>query len=391
MRQPGRRRRVLVGLVGALVALCAGCGAEGTGAPGDGTGDEPGGTGAAGGDGAGPGSADPHDPLRDLTPDDGGSGAAAAGGGHLGAGGDPFAVDERYRALLAAELSSLTPENQLKWEYVHPEPDSYAFDAADDLVAFAQEHGMAVRGHTLLWHSQNPVWLEQGDYSADELRAILKDHITTVVGRYAGRIQQWDVANEIIDENGQLRTQENIWLRELGPEVVADAFRWAHEADPDALLFLNDYGAEAVNTRTSAYLALAQELLAEGVPVHGFVTQAHLSLEYGPPGDGLREVLQRFADLGLATAVTELDVRIELDDGRACEDDLARQAEYYTEVVEGCLAVEGCDSITLWGFTDRYSWVPSFFDGLGAATVLTEDYGRKPAYDAVAAALEAGA
>ncbi|NLE70886.1 MAG: endo-1,4-beta-xylanase [Actinomycetales bacterium] len=330
---------------------------------------------------------DDHTPLRDLAPEGVVIGAAAAGGGHFGSGRDPFDVDEEYREVLAAEFSSVTPENQLKWEYVHPAPDEYDFAAADAIVEFAEEHGMAVRGHTLVWHSQNPAWLENGDYTPDELRAILEDHITTVVGRYAGRIQQWDVVNEVLDDGGHLRREENIWVRELGPEIIADAFRWAHEADPDALLFLNDYNAESVNAKTNGYVMLVEDLLAEGVPVHGFGAQGHLSLEYGSPGDGVRESLQRFADLGLATAITELDVRIELDGGEAGVEDLARQADYYRDVIEGCLAVEGCSSITLWGFTDRYSWVPSWFDGMGAATVLTEDMGIKPAYDAIAEAL----
>ncbi len=357
-----------------VLALLAGCG---------GPGEPPSDT-----DGASPGVDEPQHALRDLTPEGVVIGAAAAGGGHFGLGDDPFQVDEAYRARLGSEFSSVTPENQLKWEYVHPEPDTYAFDAADEIVAFAEDHGMVVRGHTLLWHSQNPAWLEQGDYTPDELRDLLREHITTVVGRYAGRIQQWDVANEIVDDAGRLRTEENIWLRELGPGIIADAFRWAHEADPAAQLFLNDFGAEGVNPKTDAYLDLVQDLLAQGVPVHGFGAQAHLSLEYGSPGDGLRENLQRFADLGLATAVTELDVRVPLDGGRASEDDLDRQAEYFAEVVAGCLAVDGCSSITVWGFTDAYSWVPTFFPGMGAATLLTEDHARKPAYDAVAEALE---
>lgn len=383
MRRPARsrpRRGVGVGptlLVPVVAALAlAGCGGADAPPP-------------EAADASLPGIGEPHRALRELAPDGVVVGTAAAGGGHLGSGADPFRVDETYRELVGAEFSSVTPENQLKWEYVHPGPDSYAFAAADDIVAFAEAHDMAVRGHTLLWHSQNPAWLEEGDYSPGELRALLREHITTVVGRYAGRIQQWDVANEIIDDRGHLRTEENIWLRELGPGIVADAFRWAHDADPAAELFLNDYGAEAVNAKTDAYLALVRDLQAQGVPVHGFGAQAHLSLEHGSPGDGLRENLQRFADLGLATAITELDVRVPLDGGRASAADLERQAEYYADVVSGCLAVEGCASVTVWGFTDAYSWVPAFFPGTGAATLLTEEYARKPAYDAVARTLEA--
>src|SRR5690606_33541126 len=197
------------------------------------------------------------------------------------------------------------------WEYIHPEPDRYDFEMADAIVDFAEHNGQVVRGHTLLWHSQNPAWLEEGDYSPEELREILHDHITTVVGRYAGRIQQWDVANEIFDEQGNLRTQENIWIRELGPEIIADAFRWTHEADPEAELSFNDYNVHGVNAKSDASYELIQDLLGQGVPVHGFSTQGHLSTRYGFPGD-LEENLQRFDALGLSTAITELDVRMDL-------------------------------------------------------------------------------
>src|SRR5699024_8889271 len=218
------------------------------------------------------------------------------------------------------------------------------------------DHGQVVRGHTLLWHSQNPAWLEEGDYSAEELRAILKDHIDTVVGRYRGRIQQWDVVNEIFDDDGVLREADNIWIRELGVGIIADAFRWTRAADPHAQLFVNDYNVEGINAKSDAYYALIRQLLDDDVPVDGFSTQGHLSIRYGFPSD-LAENLQRFADLGLATAITELDVRMDLPDGaEPTEEQLAQQADYYRRVTEAALAVDGCDSLTLWGVLDKYSW-----------------------------------
>lgn len=243
-------------------------------------------------------------------------GTAVAGGGHHEEQDypDPFFHDHAYRGVLAKHFNSLTPENQLKWEFVHPERHKYNFAAADAIVNFARKNGQTVRGHTLLWHSQNPEWLTEGDFSRKELRAILREHIFTVVGRYRGKIHQWDVANEIIDDNGNLRTEENIWLRELGPEIIADAFRWAHQADPKAKLFLNDYGAEGINARSDAYLRLAKELRAKGVPVHGFAVQAHLSMDYPFPSD-MAANLKRFQDAGFETAVTELDVRMTLPEG----------------------------------------------------------------------------
>jgi endo-1,4-beta-xylanase len=326
-----------------------------------------------------------QDTLRWVAPKEFYIGTAVAGGGHHEEMPypNPFRHDEEYRRLLAAEFNSVTPENQLKWEFVHPERGEYNFGPADEIVAFAQEHGQVVRGHTLLWHSQNPDWLEEGDFTPEELREILRDHIFTVVGRYAGKIQQWDVANEIFLGDGRLRTQENIWIRELGPGIIADAFRWAHEADPNALLFFNDYSVEGINAKSTAYYNLARELLAQGVPVHGFGAQAHLGLQWGFDGS-LQANLQRFSDLGLQTAITELDVRMILPaDGVPTEQQLANQADRYRRTLEACLAVEGCKSFTIWGFNDAYSWVPVFFQGQGAATVMFEDYERKPAYHAL--------
>jgi endo-1,4-beta-xylanase len=323
--------------------------------------------------------------LRDAAPSGFVIGSAVAGGGHHQDEDypDPFTADQPYRQLLAEQFSSLSAENQMKWDHLRPSQDEYAFDDADAIVDFAQANGQDVRGHTLLWHSQNPDWLENGNHSPEELRAILQDHIETVVGRYAGQIQQWDVANEIFDDGGNLRTGDNIWIRELGVEIVGDAFRWAHAADPSAELYFNDYNVEDVNAKSDAYYDLTRELLAEGVPVHGFSAQTHLSLQYGFPST-LQSNLERFEALGLATALTEVDVRMQLPEGgEPTEQQLEEQADYYARALEACLNVSGCESFTVWGFPDRYSWVPNTFEGEGAATIYWDDYTTKPAYDAL--------
>ncbi|MFE7937612.1 endo-1,4-beta-xylanase [Streptomyces griseoincarnatus] len=326
-----------------------------------------------------------HAPLRAAAPEGFVIGTAVAGGGHHLEQDypDPFTYDKEYRKVLGREFSSVSPENQMKWDYIHPERDRYDFEQADAIVEFARKNRQVVRGHTLLWHSQNPAWLEEGDFTKAELRGILREHITKVVGRYKGKIQQWDVANEIFDDQGNLRTQDNIWIRELGPEIVADAFRWAHKADPEAKLFFNDFNVESVNAKSDAYYALVKDLLKQRVPVHGFSVQGHLSTRYGFPGD-LADNLHRFDALGLETAVTELDVRMDVPEGSLpTPAQEKQQAEYYQRVLEACLDVEGCNSFTIWGFTDKYSWVPVFFEGEGFATVMTEDFDRKPAYYAL--------
>ena len=338
---------------------------------------------------AGP-KAPPHshtssDPLRAAAPEGFVIGTAVAGGGHHLEQDypDPFTYDKEYRKVLGREFSSVSPENQMKWEYIHPERDRYDFGQADAIVEFARKNHQVVRGHTLLWHSQNPAWLDNGDFTKAELRSILREHITKVVGRYKGRIQQWDVANEIFDDQGNLRTQENIWIRELGPGIVADAFRWAHEADPKAKLFFNDFNVESVNAKSDAYYALVKDLRKQRVPVDGFSVQGHLSTRYGFP-DGLADNLRRFDALGLETAVTELDVRMDVPEGSLpTPAQEKQQAEYYQRMLQACLEVDGCNSFTIWGFTDKYSWVPVFFQGEGFATVMTDDFDRKPAYYAL--------
>ena len=297
-----------------------------------------------------------------------------------------------FQRILAAEFNSITPENDMKWAEIHPEPDVYDFSGADAIVAFAQANNMEVRGHTLLWHSQNPEWVTQAaaTWTCEEARDVLEEHITTVVGRYAGDIYEWDVANEIFQDDWdaggvRLRTEANPFLAACADDPVAligDAFRWAHAADPEALLFLNDYNAEGINTKTDAYYALVTELLADGVPVDGMGSQGHLSLQYGFD-DTIQENFERFAALGLKVAVTEADVRMPLgEDGEPTAEQIALQAERYDAMLEACINVAACTSFTVWGFDDERSWVPFVFPE-GYATIMTGDFERKPAYYAM--------
>lgn len=297
-----------------------------------------------------------------------------------------------FQSILAAEFNSLTPENDMKWAEIHPEPGVYDFSGADAVMAFAQVNRQEVRGHTLLWHSQNPDWVTEASatWTCDEARDVLEEHITTVVGRYAGEIYEWDVANEIFQDDWdaggvRLRTEANPFLKACAEDPVAligDAFRWTHAADPEAVLFLNDYNAEGINTKTDAYYALAQELLADGVPLHGFGAQGHLSLQYDFD-PSMQANFERFAALGLKVAVTEADVRMPLgEDGEPTAEQIALQAERYDAMLQACINVAACTSYTVWGFDDARSWVPGVFPE-GYATIMTEDFEKKPAYFAL--------
>lgn len=299
---------------------------------------------------------------------------------------DAFALARKngYRTELAREFSSVTPENVMKWEVTQPERGRFEFEDADALVDFARDNRMRVRGHTLVWHIQNPPWLRDGRFSRDEMIDLLRRHIHTVVGRYKGRVGSWDVVNEPLADSGRLR--ESLWYQRIGAEYVGLAFQFAHEADPDATLYVNEIGAEGAGRKSDALYAMVKELLRRGVPVGGVGFESHLSLDGVPPS--FRANMQRFAQLGLEVAVTEADVRVRLP---ASERELDVQADIYGDLVRDCLAVSACRSLTFWGFTDRHSWIPSNQPGYGAATLLDAEFDPKPAYRAVHRALVSGA
>jgi endo-1,4-beta-xylanase len=316
-------------------------------------------------------------PTTSATAGEQGLRAAARGTGvRIGTAVDGTALttDEPYRAAVGREFNVVTPENAMKWESVEPTQGHYDWTQADQLVAFARAHGQLVRGHTLVWHNQNPAWLTEAAFTPAQLKDLLRKHIFDEMGHFRGKIWAWDVANEVFNEDGTLR--DTIWLRALGPDYIADAFRWAHQADPSAILFLNDYNVEGVNAKSDAYYALIKKLQAQHVPVGGFGIQGHLALQYGLPGDIAANV-RRFDALGVKTAFTEVDVRMQLP---ADPIKVAAQAEGFATMLRACLLVRHCISFTVWGFTDKYSWVPGVFSGEGSATPMDENFQPKPAY-----------
>lgn len=288
--------------------------------------------------------------------------------------------EQDYSNAAAAEFNSVTHENSLKWESVQPQQGQYSFDGADNLVNFAESNGQDIHGHTLVWHSQLPSWVENSGFGPEELLAVMDDHISTTMGRYEGQIDTWDVANEVIGDDANWRN--SVFYEQLGEDFVAEALHMARDADPNARLFINDYSIDGINAKSDVYYDLAVDLLDQGAPLDGIGLQAHLIVGQ-VPGD-MRQNIQRFADLGLEVMITELDVRVPTP---ATEADLQRQAEDYREVFEICLEVSGCSGVTVWGVTDAYSWVPEHFEGEGAALPLDDNYNPKPAYWAIHEAL----
>lgn len=288
---------------------------------------------------------------------------------------DALTADPTYRAAVAAQFSSVTPENVMKWDTIEPQRGVYNWTQADQLVAFAKANKQVVRGHTLVWHSQLPAWVTATDFTSAQLSTILHDHIFSEMTHFRGKISQWDVVNEAFNDDGTMR--DSIWLQKLGPGYIAQAFRWAHQADPNAKLFYNDYNIEGINAKSDAVYTMAVQLKKEGVPVQGLGIQSHFDVQYGYPTD-VRANMQRFADLGAEISVTEADVRLTLPVDTI---KLAAQAAGYDDLMNSCLLVTSCRSFTTWGFTDKYSWIPGVFAGEGAALPYDENYAPKPAYD----------
>lgn len=300
----------------------------------------------------------------------------------------PLASEPRYTEVLLREFNTVVAENAYKPKFVWLGPGKYRFDEMDRLAAFARDHGLALRGHTLIWHQSLPTWLQAGRFSAQEIKSYLRDYIHAVVGRFRGQVREWDVVNEAIADGDSPGFRENsFWFESLGPEYIDLAFQWAREADPDVRLYYNDYEAEDMGPKANAVYQLAKDLLARGVPIDGVGLQCHL-INGWRASDENRENIRRIAALGLAWQVTEADIRIQLDGKPATEEQLALQANGYRDLMELCLAEPNCKGFLCWGLADCHSWIPGFRQGWGAGLPLDDKYRPKPAYHAIQQALQ---
>ncbi|NEW08666.1 endo-1,4-beta-xylanase [Paenibacillus sp. SYP-B3998] len=267
----------------------------------------------------------------------------------------PLLTDPSYTQILGREFNTVTPENDMKFQFIHPQPNQYAFAEADALVEFAQKNNMAVHGHELAWNEALPRWLTETKYTSAQIKDILIDHINTVVGHYKGKIKDWDVINEPFnDSSGSFRTTSP-WYKALGTDYIELSLQTAHAADPNARLYINEYGVEEKNSKSDALYKLAKGLLAKGVPLHGIGFQLHedIGKGYTPVTDAVfKSNLKRFTDLGLEVRISEMDVNIQDKVTNALS---TQQANYYASMLQVAADNPTFTTFSVWGFTDRYS------------------------------------
>ncbi|KAF7863916.1 hypothetical protein EAF04_006881 [Stromatinia cepivora] len=297
--------------------------------------------------------------------------------------------DTRYTAILSntSQFGQITPGNTQKWQYTEPTQNTFSYTKGDVVVGFAEKNDQMLRCHNLCWYNQLPSWVTSGTWTNATLIAVLKNHIKNEVTYYKGKCYAWDVVNEAFNDDGTYRSF--VFYNTIGPEYIPIAFETAALYDPNVKLYYNDYNIESSGAKATAAINLVKSLKARGIKIDGIGLQGHFIVGKTPSESALATTLRSFTALNVEVAYTELDVRFSSLPPTAAG--LAQQGVDYANTVNACLSVSGCVGVTVWDFTDKYSWIPSTFSGQGDACLWYADYTLHPAYHNVVAALAAAA
>lgn len=290
--------------------------------------------------------------------------------------------DGTETSIIQSEFGSITPENAMKWDATEPNRGQFSFGGADQHANWARQNKKLLRCHTLVWHSQLPAWVANGRWSNSTLIQVMRTHIQNVAGRYKGQCSHWDVVNEALNEDGTYR--DSVFLRVIGEAYIPLAFQIASEVDPNAKLYYNDYNLEYGGAKTQGAARIVKLVQKYGARIDGVGLQAHMVVEPTPtqstptPDQAtLAKSLRVFTDLGVDVAYTEIDIRMNQPFTAA---KLQAQSNAYARMAGACMEVKRCVGMTIWGVSDKYSWVPSTFNGEGAALLWDNGYSKKPAY-----------
>uniref|UniRef100_L2FLQ3 Beta-xylanase n=1 Tax=Colletotrichum fructicola (strain Nara gc5) TaxID=1213859 RepID=L2FLQ3_COLFN len=297
--------------------------------------------------------------------------------------------DAAYMAVLnrTGEFGLVVPENSQKWDATEKTQGQFTFTNPDAVRALPSFGKYFLSENVARERFIDESAVSQGTWTPETLTPVIEAHISNTVAHFAGACYSWDVVNEALADNGTLR--DSVFSRTLGQDFIPISFRAAAAADPAAKLYYNDFSLEFNSKKTDGAVKIVQDLKAAGVRIDGLGLQAHLEVGKTPSPQTLSKVMSRFTDMGLEVALTELDIR----HGKVPADDAAvqQQAKDYASVVKTCVDAKGCVGVVVWEFTDKYSWIPSTFQGQGDACLFDKDMNPKPAYDSIKAVLMAGA
>ncbi|KAK4221801.1 glycoside hydrolase superfamily [Podospora fimiseda] len=297
--------------------------------------------------------------------------------------------DAAYRRILTdkSEFGQLVPENGQKWESIQGSRGSFNYQQGDITANTARSSGQGLRCHTLVWHSQLPNWVASGSWNRDTLTQVIDTHMANVMTHYKGQCYAWDVVNEAINDDGTWRN--SVFLRVFGTDYLPLSFNLAKKHDPDTKLYYNDYNLEYNGAKCDRAVEIVNIVQKAGAPIDGVGFQGHLIVGSTPTRAQLNTMLRRFTSLGVEVAYTELDIRHASLPANAQANQ--RQAQDFANVVGSCLDVQGCIGVTVWSFTDKYSWIPETFPGEGDALIYDRNFNKKAAWTAISSVLAAAA
>ncbi|TDZ33427.1 Endo-1,4-beta-xylanase 5 [Colletotrichum spinosum] len=313
--------------------------------------------------------------------------AVAAGKKYFGVATDNSELkDAAYVEILKDPkmFGAMTPGNGQKWQFTEKTQGVFSYTSGDEIADFAKTNGMLLRCHTLVWHSQLPTWVSSGTWTKEQLTSIIETHVSNVAGHYKGQCYSWDVVNEALNEDGTYR--DSVFHKVLGTDFIPVAFKAAAAADDAAKLYYNDYNIELAGGKQKEVLNIIKSIKAAGARIDGVGLQAHLIVGSAGSRAALAGVLKSYVDAGVAeVAYTELDIRHKSIPADAAAQQ--QQATDYVSVVGACLDTSECVGVTIWDYTDKYSWIPSVFPGTGEALPWDKDLKPKPAYTAISSLL----
>ena len=290
-----------------------------------------------------------------------------------------------YDNILKNEFAMVVAENEMKVDAIEPSQNNFNFSNGDKLVNFAANNNMKVRGHTLVWHSQLPGWMGNWSGSGDGLTSAMNNHITKTMEHFKGKVAEWDVVNEACDDSGN-GLRRSVWTNKIGNSFIDTAFQAARKADPNALLFYNDYNIEDMSAKSNTAYNMIKSMKERGIPIDGVGFQSHfINGMSSSQFSAIEQNIKRYADIGVQVSITELDIR--MNDSENQTSGFNTQASNYKSLMEICLRNPNVKTFVVWGFTDKYSWIPQTFPGTGRGLIYDSNLSPKPAYNALKEAL----